>query len=479
MTPRLVSVVLTLFTISIPVVGWAVEAGVALTASHILGLCLLLLAGVTWLRRRPPLPKDLAVVSTMAFVLVAGLSVLHVQLQPDIQLLGESAHLKSIKQLVGLVFGTSVFIALYSLLRWYDLGMSVLRTHYWTTVAVGLAALMQYGVALVDMTLPLANFPVHNSTLGGARPLSLMYGFPRISLTLVEPAFLGTYLLTGWSLWLFAQDHPPFPTNRGRRWFLWSGLVLSAAVVITGSRLAYVVCGTLILGGLIARPHRVRRAGLVALGVVLGILLTGASHSVKLVASLLPSAQRPAGQLSASDPGVTVPPAPSQPGSSMLTAMAEGVEGAAVSYDVSVQQRTASYLVAMRLVRDHPFLGTGFGTSSFYMERDWPASFLPLPPERVAGPTMMSHYATIASETGLLGVFCLTGVALAVLLRIRELARGDANDMALAWGVGAAVGSYYLSGLAAALVVYQILLVWLLLATALAVGHSPTLRLTR
>ncbi len=252
MSSRAVRLALALFVVSVPLIGWAVEVGVALTPPHFVGLALIAITAVTWWRVRPAFPFNTAILSLIGFVLVATLTVVLVQFEPDIRIFGESSHAKSIKQLVGLGFGVAVFTSLYCLMRWYGLGLSVLRMHFWTTTAVAVLALIQFGVAVFDINSPLANLPVSNSTLGAARPLSLMYGFPRVSLTMVEPSSLAAYLLTGWSLWLYSLDRPVFFPERFRNLFLWSGVVLGIAVVVTGSRSA--VCGLCIAADGSARP---------------------------------------------------------------------------------------------------------------------------------------------------------------------------------------------------------------------------------
>src|SRR5688500_7262908 len=108
MAPRSVTRSISLFVISIPLVCIALEVGVALTLAHLMGMILLGLAAATWLRSRPPLPVDLALASALAFALVGTVTVLRVQFEPNIEIIGESTHAKSIKQLIGLGFGMSV-----------------------------------------------------------------------------------------------------------------------------------------------------------------------------------------------------------------------------------------------------------------------------------------------------------------------------------------------------------------------------------
>jgi O-antigen ligase len=83
-----------------------------------------------------------------------------------------------------------------------------------------------------------------------------------------------------------------------------------------------------------------------------------------------------------------------------------------------------------------------------------------------AAPVMMSHYATILTETGLLGALCVLAFAGAVLVELWR-SRRRMLDGRLTAGVAAALAAYALAGTATALVVYQSLLIWLLLAAAL------------
>jgi O-antigen ligase/polysaccharide polymerase Wzy-like membrane protein len=470
MALRPVKLTLALFVVSVPLIGWAVELGVALTAPHFVGLAVIALAAATWWRERRPFPAGAAVLSLLMFFVVATVTVVVVQFEPNIQILGESSHAKSIKQLIGLGFGAAVFISLYSLMRWYDLGLTMLRVHYWTTVVVAVLALLQYGVAVLDLASPMANFPVNNSTLGAARPLSLMYGFPRVSLTMVEPSMLASYLLTGWAFWLYTVERPSLLSERTRAWFLGSGVVLGVAVVVSGSRQAYVVFILLLLVALVARPNRIRRAGLVAVSLLIGFVLAGPKQTRGVVATLAPKMPPPA---SISSSGASHAGSIAEAVSRSVDETAKTVEVVAKAQDISVQQRTASYLVALRVFRERPLLGAGLGTSGFYMERYWPASFTPLYENRTAAPTMLSSYAAIAAETGLLGVLCAIAFAVAVLARLWRLALHVTDGRTLAWGLAASLGGYAIGSAATALMVYQTLLGWLLLAVVLTATTDP------
>ncbi len=472
MPRRFVRFALALFIVSVPIIGWAVELGVAITLPHVVGLVLVVLAAATWWRLRPQFPFNTAVLSLVAFFLVAAVSVLVVQIQPDIRLYSETSHAKSIKQLIGLGFGVAVFLSLYGLMRWHGLGLAAVRMHYWTTAVIAVLALMQFGVAVFDITSSLANFPVRNSTIGAARPLSLMYGFPRVSLTMVEPSSLATYLLTGWAFWLYSLDRPTFIPERARSLFLWSGVVLGVAVVVTGSRLAYVVFTVLLLGAFVARPGRVRRAGLVGLSLLVGFLLAGPKNSRGIVATLLPKTATAPAKPAPAAPASVETPSVSGAVSRGVDETAKTVEVAARRTDISVQQRTASYLIALRVFRERPLLGAGFGTSGFYMERYWPSTFTPLY-ERKSTPTMLSHYAAVAAETGLLGLLCMAAFAAALGARLWRLAYRVEDGKALGWGLAAAVGGYAVGSAATPLLVYQVLLGWLLLAIALSATPRP------
>lgn len=463
---------LAFFIVSVPIIGWAVELGVALTPAHLAGLVLMALAAGIWWRHRLPIPVDAAVLSIAGFVLVAAVTVVAVQFEPEIRFYGESSHAKPIKQFVGLGFGVAVFISLYSLLRWCGLGQSALRWHFWTTTVVAALAMVQYAIAVVDINSPLANFPVQNSTLGGVRGLSLMYGFPRVSLTMVEPSNLAIYLLTGWAFWLYSLDRPIFTSRRGKTLFTWAGVLLGLAVVVTGSRLAYVVFAALLLGALALRPRRLLRAGLVGLSLVVGFLLAGPRQGQRVVATLVPELPQ-AGASSAET--ASAPGLPGAPAAGTVDNAAATVERAVRKQDISVQHRSASYLVAMRVIRERPFFGGGFGTSGFYMERYWPSTFA-TGYVRTATPTMLSQYAAVAAETGLFGLICLAVFAVALLRRLARLAYRTPENSGLAWGLVGAVGAYALGGAATPLVVYQILLGWLLLAIALTTEPEPSVQ---
>lgn len=491
MAPRFVTGLLVALVVSLPVAAWAVEVGVALTLSHLLAMVVVATAGAVWWREHRRVPMGAAGVALLVFFLVAVMSVVMVQAGPDIQMRGESAHAKSIKQLVGLGFGLSVFAGLRSLMQWYGLAPRALRVHLWTTAAVATLALIQFGIASWNVDHVLANWPVHNSTLGATRPLSLMYGFPRVSLGMVEPSMLATYLMTGWAFWLFAWERRPTVTTSMHGLFTASGVVTGVAIITSGSRLVYVVAVSLAVAAILLRPNRLARGGLIAASVVVGLFLTGVDHSQRLMATLMP---RPALQEQLpnlppptaardTEPVAVVPaPAGAEGGGNQHGDAASpkalvdtlgrtvddtmhSAETAVNQNDLSVQQRVASYLVTAVVVRERPWTGTGLGTSAFYMERYWPSTFPSI--QAFAGsPVMMSHYGTVLTETGLPGMVCLVAFAAAVLVELWRAGRRS-RDRWLVLGLTAALAGYALAGTATALVVYQSLLVWVLLAASL------------
>src|SRR5687767_5416123 len=72
LTPRHVGILLAALVMSVPVVGWAIEVGVALTPSHLIGFSLLAIAVLSWLTGRFRLPWDAGTISVVVFVLVAA-----------------------------------------------------------------------------------------------------------------------------------------------------------------------------------------------------------------------------------------------------------------------------------------------------------------------------------------------------------------------------------------------------------------------
>jgi hypothetical protein len=473
-SPSLVKSTLIAFVITLPELCWAAELGVALTPSHVLGIALMMLAGAAWWRWGSARLFDAATVPAVMLVVVALGTVVAVQLRPDALLYGESTHAKSLKQFIGLLYGVGLFFALTYLLRTYRFAGTMARVHHWTASVVAALTLGQFAIASYSLTSPLANFPVSNSTLGVVRPLSLLYGFPRVSLTMIEPSMLATYLISAWAMWLYGTQLSKGTADRS--WSsLASGVLLGVGVVVSGSRLAYLVAATFAAGALVVRPQRAVRLALLVLTVALGASLTGYKQWVNVIATLIPKPTA-ATTVTAAPPGpgigTTVPAASSSEApvskpAEMMEQTAQKVEQAAGTLDISVQQRAASYLVALDVFRQSPLFGTGWGTSAFYMEWLWPASFTPLDSRRTTPPIMLSHAATLLTETGLLGMACVLVFAVGVGMALWKSGQAGAESRDRAWGVAAAAGSYVMSSFAVGLVVYQFLLVWLIFALAI------------
>ncbi len=481
--PAVVRMALLAFVVTLPILGWSVQLGVALTPSHFAGLAVMALAAAAWWQRPSVRLFDAATVPIIMLVAAALASMVAVQLRPDAQLYADTTHAKSLKQFVGLLYGAGLFLSLTHLLRTYDLAPMTARTHHWTATVVAVLTLVQFAIASYSITSPLANFPVSNSTLGTLRPLSMMYGFPRVSLTMIEPSLLATYLISAWAMWLYGARLSR--GSDGGRWpWLVSGVLLGVGLVATGSRLAYMVAAVLAAGALLVRPNRGMRLFLLMLTVVLGASMTGYKQGGQLIATLMPKSAAPTATASRTiDPrGSAASGASASTSTSAVPGMpvevveqtAERVEQMAGTLDISVQQRAASYLVALEVFRHSPVFGAGWGTSMFYMEWLWPASFTPLDQHRTTAPMMMSHAATILTEMGLLGTGCVLLFGVGVALTLWSAGRAEPERRDLAWGLAAAVGSYVMASFAATLIVYQILLVWLLFGMAVSLRRPAS-----
>jgi hypothetical protein len=454
------------FIISIPAVAWALELGVALTPSHILGFAVIALAAATLiaLRHRPVF--DLISFSLVAFAVVATITVMRVHLQPDVVIYGESLQAKATKQLIGLWFAVGLFLGLRYLMETFRLGTTVLRVHFWTAVVVAVLALVQYGIALWDFGSGFAALPVRNSTLGETRQLVTgvqVYGFPRVALTLVEPSRLGTYLLTAWALWLYAAQRKA-GGFLGSRWATISGIVLGAAVILTGSRAAHLVFACLALGAVLARPGRLQRSALVVASLVLAVVLIGPSGTAGVTTSLIRRTP-PAVSVASGD---IVPHIRSTSRNRRIAGFEDRLIALGRRSSPSTRHRVGSALVTLSVLRDRPWFGAGYGTSEFAMAMRYPPEMgqIVLGPVR---PTMLGAYNTVVTETGVAGTLCLLGLLIGMLTGLWTTARSTLPGAStLAWASGAALSAYALAMSGLAIEVYQFVLVWALLAAAAA-----------
>lgn len=484
---RLADVMLVLFIVSLPIICWAVELGGAVTASHVFGLGLIVVA--SWIglrtRRRPTL--DLASVSLLGFAAVATLTVAMLWRQPELIVAGESTHHKAVKQIVGLYFSVTVFFSLRYVMEATGAGLKALRAYYVTTFVVAGLSLVQYGVAQWDLQSPFANFSVYNSTLGETRALVVgnsRYGFPRVALTLVEPSRLSMYLLTGWALWAYGvtRHHVVF---LGQRWMTVTGILIGTAVLVTGSRLGYVSLGALALGALVLRPDRGRRLAVMVGSVALATLLIGPAQIIGLTATLLPTEPAPGAISPVPAPSrVETPKAPAQlprgephtpPSVTWVAALEQRLLSVGARSDMSVRHRIGSVLVVLSVLRDHPWLGVGYGISEFAMAARYPAQMGVLTHGKPNRPSLMSLWGTIVAETGVIGLAWVLGFIVGtygVLVSLRHSAHGRV----VAWAVGGALVAYAISASVKSIEIYQFLIVWFLLAIALvlpsAIGTS-------
>ena len=461
---RPAAVLVVLFVAAVPVIAWAVEVGVALTASHLLGFGIIGLAAIVLARDRRWPPFDLVSAAIAAFATVAAITTVLTLAEPAIIYGDISSHERSAKQLAGLLFALGLFASLRVLFSRFGFAGLALRMHYWMTAGLAILVLAQYAAALWNPNSSLAVFPVHNSTLGEARTLAWganRYGFPRVALTLVEPSILAGYLLTGWAYGLFAWRWEG--SRRPTVWHVLSTVVLGVAIIVTGSRLAYVVFGATAMGAVALRRPRLARAGLVAASVAVATLLIGPRQVVRVSASIAPADTAPPAAITGQAEPVAPPAA--APGS-LLDRVEDRLLDRGRHEDDSTRQRVASLVVALRVVREHPWLGVGYGLSDFYMESLWPASLPEVHRPFRVPLTMVSAYATIVTETGVLGAACVILLAIVVALALWRQGCRNPESRARAAGLSAALGTYALGAAAAPLMVYQFLLIWLLLAVA-------------
>lgn len=469
------------FTITVPIVAWAVDLGVALTASHVVAMFVMVLAALVWVVIRRPFRVDFATFALACFAAVATVTVVRVLLGPDNVIFEESLHRKAVKQLVGLYFALAFFIALRYIADSFRLAPFLARAHFWTTAVVAAFTILQFFAALWDINSELANFPVYNTTLGETRRLGtgvLLYGFPRVSLTLVEPSRLGIYLLTGWALWLYARNREGEALSSGPL-RLAAGILLGAAVLMTGSRAAHVVFMMVAAGAVLLRPQRLARLALVAASVALAATLTGPWKAARIAATLLP-------EDAPSAVAVAAPSRPREPvaGESdfhkridrMVEALEDRLIAVGAHSGISARHRIGSLVVALSVFRDYPLLGVGYGTSEFAMALRYPQKEMgPILGEGPHRPTMLGVHAVILAETGVIGGLCiLVFVGSVCLALVRTIRRSDAPTRALGWGMAASLGGYAIAMTGQSIEVYQLLLVWPLLAIALTLDPAAS-----
>ena len=470
------------FTITVPIVAWAVDLGVALTASHVVAMVVMMLAALVWVVIRRPFRMDFATFALACFVAVATVTVVRVLLGPDVVIFEESFHRKAVKQLVGLYFALAFFVALRYIADSFRLAPFLARTHFWMTAVVAACTILQFFVALWDINSELANFPVYNTTLGETRRLGtgvLLYGFPRVSLTLVEPSRLGIYLLTGWGLWLYARNRESEGLSSGPL-SLAAGILLGAAVLMTGSRAAHVVFMMVAAGAVLLRPQRLARLALVVASIVVAAALTGPWKAARIAATLLPEEVPSAVTLPAQSRPVSESAAADSEFHKRIDRMVEALEDRLIAVGaysgISARHRIGSLVVALSVFRDYPLLGIGYGTSEFAMALRYPQKEMgPILGEGPHRPTMLGVHAVILAETGVIGVLCiLIFVGSVCLTLVRTIRQGDASTRALGWGMAASLGGYAIAMTGQSIEVYQLLLVWPLLAIALTLDPTTS-----
>ena len=488
---RIVRMASIAFTASVPIVAWAIDVGVALTASHLIAFLLIALAAAVWGTTRRPLPIDLATLSVACFLAVAAVTVVRVLLDPDVVILGESMHRKSVKQLAGLGFAFALFVAFRYLLQAFRLASTIARAHFWTTAVIATLTILQFGAAWWNIESAWANFPVDNSTLGETRGLGtgvILYGFPRVSLTFVEPSRLGIYLLTGWAFWLYTE-RPFTDTSLHRVLPVLAGILVGVAALVTGSRVAHVV---FILGAVSAialRPYRFYRAALVTATIVVAAGITNPWKAVGVTATLIPEDVPVATQPRISEterasianaPGrlQRVQPSPYDLRETDKASVANtlgplqrlevGLIDMGVRSNVSAKHRIGSLVVALSVVQDYPWLGIGYGTSEFAMAVRYPDEMGAIVAEGRYRPTMLGILAVVLTETGVVGTLCLLGLLVGVALTLGKILRsGDSQARRSAGGLSAAIAVYLLAMSVQTVEVYQFLLAWVLLPVAL------------
>lgn len=237
----------------------------------------------------------------------------------------------------------------------------------------------------------------------------VVFGFPRIQSTGLEPLYFGDYLLIPGGMLIVATA-----LNYQRRLAGWSLLVVATVVWLTVSRGAMVALAMMLLAGLVLALvySKIRSAGrlvsitLVSIGLAYGLLYLGTNVVVR---SPTPGTAKALHNFSKQSTNIT---------------NGESSEGRAVTR-----------VLAIQAFQSHPFLGIGPGNFGVFAQQAMP--------ERFSVPTAIvnNEPLELLAETGAVGFVALAGFLITLVTSsLRNLQPKDSSSAVMTLGLVLALG---------------------------------------
>jgi len=303
---------------------------------------------------------------------------------------GEVPWLRSLKQLVGLAFMILIYFAIIAYVDTEHKFRGCLNIYLISALLVSLIGIYQFISIYLHLDLPLGrSLPINNLSIGGTSSWSSQWqGLPRVSATLIEPAYLGDYLVTVIPIALAGIFLKEYFFTKSRQNFLIVAAVYLCVLISTFSRAPYIgLISAIIVMIAVSSNFNLTRALAKIIKLSLVLIIIGFVLTFVLKSSLLE---------------ITV---------GRLLSLAD-------ENDYSVMERTSKAIAAINIFKAHPTFGVGYGNFGFYYPDYAPQSIgFDHIKDLHRFDTANNLYGELIAETGITGVaaFCVM-----VILTFRE-----------------------------------------------------------
>ena len=374
------------FFATLPLVGYGlpIHGIFTIQISHLFASVLIIGMFLT-LNRRQVLYKCPVSYLMILFFSICGLSVLSAGFQSVEKVGSEVQWVRSFKQLTGLAFMILIYFSIITHVNTGHKFRGCLNIYLFSALLVSLIGIYQFISIYLDLNLPFdRSLPINNLSIGGTGTWSGQWrGLPRVSSTLIEPAYLGDYLVTVIPIILAGIFLKEYFFTKSSQNFLIVAAVYLCVLISTFSRAPYLgLISAIIVMIAVSSNFNLTRtlAKIIKLSFVL--IIVGFLFTFLLKSNLLE---------------ITI---------ARLLSLAD-------ENDYSVMERTSKTVTAINIFKAYPFLGVGYGNFGFY--------YLDYTPQSIGFDHIKdlhrfeaAHnlYGQLIAETGIIGfiAFCLMAI---------------------------------------------------------------------
>jgi hypothetical protein len=373
------------FFATLPFIGIGIPIGreFGIQLSYLFAMVLIVMMGLLIVfthKKNSLIPNNDVNIVLLIFYFVCVASIFMSAYLPFEEFRGELPWLKSIKRLIGLTAMILIYFAIITFVNTEERFYKCINIYIVSAIFVSILGIYQFLSIYFNLNLPFERLPIINPSLGGGlSAVGFWEGFPRVSSTLIEPAYFGNYLVTVIPILLAGLIYKQSYFTKSKVSYIFLVFIFFIALIITFSRAPYI---GIVIGALILLVVPLRYNFLLAFSKFIKFMFAAGAGLLFLSFVI---------------------------GKNIFSIILRRYFSIQIFYDLSTHERATMIITQLNIFKEFPILGVGLGNFGFYYSNFKPSwgyavaesgrSFLPT----------QNIYGEIIAETGILGIlsFCL------------------------------------------------------------------------